>query len=677
MMWNRTAMITMIFGLVAAAFFQSRPSTLVAQEIQDTYLPFVSGPQESPTADPAQTPIDALTPTPTATPSPTSGTVGQFEAAWNPPATATPTAAPSRTYPEWVPGTYNVRQYKSEGWAEYLADGTYTERYADFGSEEIGTEVGEWFVVDGGEIDQMVAIFTNQDGELQQRRYIIEQVGDDGFRLSAGDANVYSYFYERVTPVKAVDGENVSRWVQGRWNLTLFLDFNAFFFEEDGTYEMYKIASYEQPEGDPAETGQWSAFANTMIIQPDGASIEDSTYTIVGATKGFLNLTGGRIGAEEDGMLRGTVEQADSLLAYEGQYTADSTTINVDKVGDGTYTAQILTEGESTSAMGTVDENGQLILSTDERTYDPLFAYFNALFYDSFELPEWLTKMSTTRLPLPQSLHGLWVDQGSSSGSERWFLPDGRYISKFGSIQTEGTYTIEEDAIIFDPLCESPSSNPYTWTENQLVFPSDLATLTFHYVPLMLPDLMASVAARDEREALTNFDFASNTAPLGLQDSRFIEPAAGEISVDVNRDNVFADAVVFAGQQLYTWPQELSYYLDNSGNLVPVTLTTCALGGCSGLDLSQGWQDKFHYWFFPNGRVTYYHESYLSPASLSPVTPSVTRTWGKYKIEDEQIIIETDLGETLNFDMTIGRRRAVLNEICFENFEWTTADDGR
>lgn len=659
---------------------------LIAQDDIDVYLPLVNSGQEAagvenPTAEnptPAaeQTPDGTANETATPTPTATTGQVNDFNVAWIPPATATPTAIPIRTYPDWVPGTYNVRQKISEGWAEYRADGTYSERYATFGSETIGTEEGEWFVIDEGGYLQMVVSFIDEEGLQNFRRYIIEEVSD-GFRLSAGDVKVYSFHYERVTPVKALDGENVSRWVQGRWNLTLFLDFNSFFFSEDGTYEMYKIYSFDEPEGDPAETGRWSAFGNKMIIQPEGESLENSTYTILGATEGFLNLTGGRIGEGDDGMLRSTFHRAESMEELEGQYIAGSTTLNVEKEADGTYMAQILTRGETTQATGTVNESGRLNLTTDERTYDPLVPYFNAFEYDSFELPRWITKMSTTRLPQPDSLHGMWVNQGSSSASERWLLPGGRYFSIFGSSQTEGTYTVTDETITFDPLCGSPSEQPYIWTQNQLVFPDRTATVTFHYVPLKLPDLLAEVARFDERQAMDNLDFATNTAPLSNRDGAFITPATSEIAVDVNRENVFADAVVFAGQQLYTWPQTAIYYLDGSGNLVPVTPITCALGGCSGLDLSQGWQEKFHYWFFPNGRVAYYNESYLNAVSTAPVTPAVTRTWGKYKIDDEQILIETDLGETINFELTVGRRRAVTSEICFENFEFTTGNDGQ
>ena len=698
--WAQLVLITSFVSLIGYTSF----STLSAQNGTDTYLPYVSSGQGSstestptgsrteipepgetntPTSVPtsastsaataASTATQASTPTPTVTPTAASATISNDQ--WNPPATATATATPIRTYPDWVPGTYNVRQYKSEAWAEYRADGTFSERHATFGAADSTTAEGTWFVIEEAGFEQLVVEYTDQDGVAKMRRYVVEQVDDDGFRLAAGDAKVYSFLYERVTPVVALDGENVSRWVQGRWSVTIFLDFNSFFFAEDGTYEMYKIYSFAEPEGAPDETGQWSAWADKMIIQPDGESLENSTYAITSATDGFLQLEGGRFGDGNGGFLRQTFSPSESLSAFEGQYSAGDVTLTVEKEGDDAYSATILDDGNTITATGTVDESNRLVLSTAERTYDPMLPYFNALYQDGFRLPKWLYKMSSTALPRPMGLLGMWVNASSSSGSERWFLPNGRYVSKFSSLQSEGTYTVSDEAITWDPDCGSPSASEYILTDNQLVFPDSSATLTFHYVPLKLPDLIASIAARDEQEAITNFEFSTDTAPLGVRETDFIEPAFGEITVDSNRADVFEDPVVFDGQQLYTWPQEIIYYLNTSGSLVPVNPAYCAFGSCSDLDFTQGWQDKFHYWFFPNGRVQYYHESFLNAVSTSPPTPSITRSWGKYKIEDETITILSDLGETLTFNMTIGRRRALFNEICFENFEWTS-DDG-
>lgn len=673
---RRVWLLAVCGALIAVCLIGSR---LLAQNDEGIYLPFVS---TNPDSNAAQTPVatgsetattvpnptgqPASTPASTFTPTRTPESAQQFNQRWDPPATATPTATPLRTYPDWIPGTYNLRQRVSEGWAEYRADGTFSERHATFGSAEVRLEEGEWFVSEDGAADQFVVESTNQNGEFKRRRYILEQVGNNGFRLSAGDAKVSSFLYERATPFEAINEEYVSRWMLGRWD-TVASD--AFFFIEDGTYEMYEIFSFQEPEGEPAETGQWSAFADTMIIQPDGEAIANTTYTIQEVTHRYFELTDGASSDPLHKMQRTKVFPPDSMSDFEGQYIARSTTINVSKDNADSYSAEIMRNGSIIQAMGKIDANGHLVLTGDERRYEPLVPHFNSLSSSNIFLPKWLIKMSTSGLPQAENLHGLWIDIDEPAPSERWFLPDGRYVHTQSLGQTEeGRYTVNDDAITFTPTCGASTDVSYILAGNQLVFPSDFDTYTFHYVPLKLPDIVAAMNERDEQEATANFEFANTTAPLGLMSVDFTSSVTAEISADENSNDLFADAVVFAGGQLYTLPQTTLYYHDvGHSTLVPVNTTICNVGSCVGLDLTESWQDKFHYWFFPNGRVQYYSENYLNPVEVNPPIPTITRSWGKYKVEDETIVIETDTGEAIRFELTLGRRQALLDGACYQN----------
>lgn len=630
-----------ILLLLVGISFANRAATF-AQNGDHLYLPLVISSQQQ---NPSQ-------PIPTAT-------LPAANNPWMPPPTATATATPQRTYPAWVPGTYNIRAQRLEGWGEYRADGTFAEQFSTFGAPGIQKATGEWFVADG----ELVVEFTNQTGQAFRRHFLIEEIAGEGFRIAAGDAKLTAYLYERMTPVKAVDGQYVSHWMRGRWD-SIFPSY-AWLFHEDGSYDRYET-SFSGELKTLIEAGQWSAVANQMVIQPAGAILVNSTYTITTATEDFLQI----VNQEKAGwsLWRKNWYPSASMNEYDGQYITNDTTLTIVKDGETNYAATLLMNGVPNQATGRVDDYGRLVLtSANGQSYPPLQRYFNALFEQGPVLPKWLTKVSETTLPAPENYDGFWVE----ANSELSLLPDGRYIRLFHSIQNEGTYAVEDGIITFDPLCERPYTYTVSLIGNQMVQTSGSTVFTHHYVPRKLPDVLASIAQRDEAEAVRSAEFAAHT-PLAAVDPTYITPVVGEVSLDPNRTDIYPNATTFAEPQVYDFYSDVTYYFDERGYFIAVTPLICAINPdfCRTIDYGRGsWKDKFHYYFYPNGRFLIYYETYYNATSLVPVTPTIQRWWGKYKIEHETII-----SESTQFPLLLGRRRAMHGENCLDNIGWSDAN---
>lgn len=629
-------MLSLLLAFVGIGFV--RIAVTFAQEHNQVYLPLIANGQQQSTAE------ATAVATPTSAPN-----------RWTPLPTATATAMPNRTYPTWLPGTYNVRFRTGEGWSEFRTDGTFSEQLNTFSASASPITKGKWFVAD----NELVVEFVDTAGKSIRRHFMLEKVEGEGFRIAAGDAKLEAYLYERMTPVKAVDGQYVSQWVRGRWDAI----FQAFLFNEDGTYDLYETSPYGELKT-LIEQGEWSAAANRMVIQPKGEILANSTYTITTATDGYLKLTSA---TKALSLLRKTWYPPASMSEYEGQYIAGNMTLTVKKATDANYTATLLLDGVPSQATGVVDEYGRLVLTkANGELYPPLQRHFNALVQDGYSFPQWLVKVSGTTLPEPGNHAGLWMEEGLSYTTELWLLPDGRYfrLSNLSSSNAQGTYTLGANTITFDPICEKPYTYSVSFTGDQMVQTSGSTTFTYHYVPSKLPDLLASIASRDEAESNANAEFAAHTV-LAAVNPTYVSPAIGEISVDEHRTDIYPNAITFANEQLYDWYTDVTYYFDKTGNFVGVSPLLCAINPslCANINYGLGsWKDKYHYYFYPNGRFLVYYETYVNAISLSPVTPTIQRWWGKYRIKNETIISESD-----QFPLALGRRRVMFGENCLDN----------
>ncbi|MCB0061354.1 MAG: hypothetical protein KDE19_04545, partial [Caldilineaceae bacterium] len=561
---------------------------------------------------------------------------------WVPLATATPTVTPVPTYPNWVPGIYNIQLDAREGWATYHADGTFSERFATFGGAATEPTHGEWFVSQG----QLFVNFVDSAGLSQQRHYLIERV-DNGFRLAGGDARLAAYFYERRDPLPAVDthgaGSNVvSQWMRGKWRGTWGLTTYEFYFHENGRYETYALPG----NGEPIEEGRWSAWADTLIMQPTGATIADSTYTIDSATQNFVTISSGRYGESDFGMLRDSYTPPRSMDDYEGQYIADGVTITIQKGSGGafqpgiidTYTAEVIADGNVLHFGGMLGEDGRLILTNSDGStdYEPIRLHLNGLHYGRFELPEWLTKVSERALPAPETVHGLWVRSSEfSADSDLWLLPDNRYVAleRAGgnTYQVEGSYTLANEQITFAARCGAPKSFAVRMVGDQLVLRDDHLTLTYHYVPGKLSDLVAAVANADEAQSVQAAEFAERLF-LTKVNMAYSLHSHRDLPLDPTPDNSFPNATVFGEPVRFTLVQEASYYKDLDGALIAVNPRDFLFNYpiVDTIDFLQGpWQDKIQYDFYPNGRFFMYAETYADAQSLAPVAPQVQAGWGR------------------------------------------------
>lgn len=629
--------------VISLIFFGGRTlfSKSSDSDCNHTYLPIVSarsnasktGTSDSITVGPPcveniDSPEGSGTPeTSSATDTPTSTPTSY----WDPKPTATVTPTPVPNYPAWIPGTYNivfsnnVDQY--EVWAEYQADGTFTEEYSLLGNSELSVTEGIWFENNG----QLHVKTPDEGGTVMHRHFSIQQIEDD-FRITGGDLGLKSRLFEQVEPVDAVGDVYVSRWMQGYWLFRVAATIYTIHFDADGTYNLYQAYYGVDELVNPVESGQWSFRADQLSIQPTDATVDASIHIVNSATFNVVEISGGRFGAGTISLTRKTWTPPDSMLKFEGKYLGGDSTLIVDRNETGDYDVRIINSGATIEAMGTLVHDIALQLTDGEgQVYGPYLPRFNQIvkYMDNFPISV-LNKVSDLPIPFtPMSEHGVWLVNSTDpvKQNELWLLPDGRYINLALASRTEGTYLLDGETITLDPDCAAPENRTVYFAENQMVHIGNGQRHTFHYVQAKLSDVVAEVRKRDEGVEIENKQFA-DSHQLGAIDLTYVIQPVETIWADANVDAVYENVMVFAERE---W-----YFRD-----APATSLTV------------------DYHFFPNGRMQSHAELNDSPI----------HRFGKYKIENEVVIMQHD-GETeRRLPLRLGRREIVIDEICYEHVD--------
>lgn len=566
-----------------------------------------------------------------ATPTPASIATSTPTSYWDPGPTATITPTPIPNYPNWVSGTYNilfnnnVDQY--EVWAEYQANGTFTEEYSLLGSPDSFTVTGTWFENDG----QLYVDSPDQNGTVASRHFPIEQI-EDGFRITGGDLGLKSRLFERVELIDAVGDVYVSRWMQGHWLFRVAATIYTIYFDTDGTYELYQAYYGVDELVNPVESGQWSIRADQMILQPAGAAVDASTHVVTSATFDIVKISGGRFGVGTISLIRKSWIPQGSMLEFEGQYIGGDSTLIVEKNEEDSYDVRIINNGISTDASGELIQNIALQLTDGAgQVYGPYMPQFNQIvkYMDDFPIAV-LNKVSDQPVSSPlTNEYGVWLVDSTDSvkQNELWFLPDGKYINFQLESRIEGTYFINGETITFDPYCSAPETRAINFIEDQMVQSGNGQTYTFHHVQAKLPDIIAEITKRDESIEAANKEFA-DTHKLDAIDSSYVIVPTATIFSDANVDDVFENVTVFAEREWYF-------------RTTPAASLT------------------IDYHFFPNGRMQ-------SHAALQD--GSIHR-FGKYRIENEIVTIQHDGEAERQLPLQLGRRQIVIDELCYEHID--------
>jgi hypothetical protein len=618
------------------------------------------------------------------------------------PGTNTPQSEPETTTPEttttsppravdptvtrdWLIGEWVARV--GSGTIQYWTnreDGTYSINTTNFKGETTSTEEGTWSLEDNRLTQTWQDAAT---GNTRTSPYTLERTSENALRFVGGNLSLYSLLYNRVTNAAGVTP--VNSWLVGKWWTILGVDTVTWAFNPDGTYQTF-IDSFSS-EGQTGQ-GTWTLLNDQLSFTGDFSG---------GYTVQYLNDFSMYFVIDGENEIVQKMEEGPydpfKPFQFSGQYIQENNTLTI------TY--------DGSSYGGTWLQNNQLFELVNIQTQDDILSlvakgadrqeYPHSFRLDNnglrqqgdFLLNPFFQKISETRLETSNELlDNVWLKTETYSNDDSLILlSDGRYqqLSYYdfnGEVSrslTEGLYTLQGDALTLDPVCDGPSSYTVHQIENHLLlnFPGTDSTpvsLTYMAAPLTsVAYQLEQVKLYDEATAQANTEWEGRISLAPVHTTMGRIPPSGEISADPNPDNRFDGGTVFAEQEVYPYTSEYYYVYDTGGNYLQTSPTlqiieNMGTGPVRDIDFSRGqFHDKLNTYFFPNGRTLTYFENY-SAADITGYEPKpvITYTWGKYKIENNLISVESDAGEKYGYELLYGRRKLRSGETCYDNLEF-------
>jgi hypothetical protein len=583
---------------------------------------------------------------------------------------------------EWLTGSWLARDGSNIFLFDISANGTYTWKIAKWNGEVVYNETAKWELIN----ERIKQTWKNANSGLTEVAfYEPERVSDGTMRMRGGNFGLNTILFHRV---KANQLSPLSGWLVGTWTTLAGFESYTFELQADGRFAFKKEAGLTSQ----AESGEgnWTFQKGILTFTGDLTG----TYNVRPYDDVGFNAT---TASDSSGLLfkRSNSEPRDPFksLNFAGQYIQQDTTMTITAKGDA-YEAKLLVQGNTSRLSGRAtgdtlelsDANGkvlyQLRLDNNGLRNTDLYKISNKFYL----------KIAETTLNTPNKLLGYWLQtEGFSQDDDLLLLPDGRYrqtahyqlAGKSSLSVTEGLYKIAGSKITLDPTCAGPSTYSLKQVQNHLLtsFTSSLdgkeITTTYMAAPATSIEYqLVQVKIRDALEAQINAQWMQQIA-IGKINTRMGRiPPTSEISLDPNPNDVFANSSVFTENQLYPYQSEAFYYYDFDGNFRSTTLGMMILDKnlAGTINSSRGqYHDKLNTYFFPNGRMITYSESYLTAKSIAyPPQPTQKFSWNKYRIQGEKIIV----GEGKNsftYDLINGRRHARLGEQCFENLKFSTS----
>ena len=579
---------------------------------------------------------------------------------------------------DWLLGRWVARDPGGVFTFEARANGTYTWQIAKATGEAVYSEEAQWSLENG----RLKQTWKNPQTTLVEVSfYEPERISDTAMRWRGGNFGLKTLLFQRV---QAGQVSPVSSWLVGSWTSIFVLDNLNLNLFEDGRFGYRK----ENPLSGEAETreGTWTYQNGVLSLQGDSpVQYRVSAYSDVS-----INLTGGEFAGSSQLFQRANTEPRDPLkpLQFAGQYIQKETTLTVVAAGAG-YEARLLNKGQMYALSGQAEGDTLKLASADGKIQYALRLENNGL-YDTnlYNFTRFYQKVAEGTLAVLTKPVGYWINtKGFDQDDDLLLLPDGRYRQaqyfdlggKRSSSITEGKFTLKSDKLTLDPVCASPSTFTLKQVQNHFLvsFTSSLTnqpvTTTYMATPASsLEYQLTQAKLRDGIEAQVNAVWQKKIA-LGPVKRLGRIPPTNEISVDLNPNDVFAKATVFANNEIYPYQSEAFYFYDFNGNFRSATpgmlIIDQALSQSINYSLGQ-YHDKQNTYFFPNGRTITYVETYLDAKKIThPPVPNVKFFWNKYRIEGDKIIIGSS--KPFVYELLRGRRWIRASEQCFENLKFS------
>jgi hypothetical protein len=593
-----------------------------------------------------------------------------------------PTVDPTVTR-DWLSGEWVARV--SGGTLQYwsnLEDGSYSIKTVNLKGETTFNEEGTW-TFDNNQYTQ-----TWSEGDTtRQATYTLERTDENALRFTGGNLGLYSTLYKRMTDSDGVTP--VNSWLVGKWWAILGYDTVTWRFNPDGTYQIFTDSFSGE---DKTEQGTWTLMNDKLSFAGDVPAVYSVQY--LDDFSMYFEINGESKIVQK---MEGAPYDPFKPFQFAGQYIQENNTITLTYDGS-SYGGSWLQNDQLYDLFNVQTEGDKLSLvakGADGKEYPRTFRLDNNGLREQgdFLLNAYFQKISETRLETsPELLDNFWLQTESLNKDDSLILlSDGRYqrVSYYdfnGEVSrsfTEGLYTLQGDALTLDPECAAPSSYTVKQIENHLLlsFPGmdgNPVTSTSMAAPLTsVAYQLAQVKLEDEATAHTNTEWEGRIPLAPVNTTMGRAPISGEISADPTPDNRFEGATVFAEQEVYPYTSEYYYVYDTNGNYIQTSTSQQIIENMGSvpardIDFTRGeFHDKLNTYFFPNGRTLTYFENY----SVADITgyepkPAITYTWGKYKIEDTIISVESDAGEKYGYELLYGRRKIRTGEECYDNLEF-------
>jgi hypothetical protein len=597
--------------------------------------------------------------------------------------TSPPPAVDSTVTKEFLIGEWLAREAGQVFSFNVRNDGTYTWQISKWNGEVTYSEEAQWQLENG----RLQQTWQNpQTGLTEIAYYEPERISENSMRWRGGNFALDTVRFDRVLPNQL---SPASSWLVGYWTSIVGIDSWGFIFNPDGTYKL-TISDFQQKT--TSFGGTWKLDRDKLFLTGDKTATYNVTYL-----DDITNYLWGEDLSGNSNLFQKNNQDPKNpyqIPSFVGQYIQQNYTLSVSH--DGTsYTAQMLFKDEvrnySAEASGDTlqlkDETGQVQYTFRLDT--------NGLKVDStFTLTPFWQKISESSLNLPAQLMSYWVNtERFSQDDDLLLLPDGRYrqstyfeiAGQLSGGTTEGLYRLEGDQLTLDPECAEPFTYTLKQVQNHLLFggsgglegDNKLSVITYMATPTTAIDYQFTQAAlRDEINTRINAEWEQKIALAPVNTAIGRIPPSVEISVDQFPEDVFAGATVFAEQELYPYSSDYFYFYDKNGAFRSGTQGQMIIdpGFADQMDSSKGqYHDKLNTYFFPNGRMMTYSESYLDVISITyPPTPNVKFFWNKYRIEDNKIIVGSAENATV-YELLNGRRHIRLGEACYENLKFSVS----
>jgi hypothetical protein len=587
----------------------------------------------------------------------------------------------------WLIGEWVAR--RTDGLITYWTnreDGTYSIKVTNLRGETVASEEGTWSL-EATRFTQSWQDATT--GETRSSDYTVERTSEEALRFMGGNLGLYSTLYNRVAEVNGITP--VNSWLVGNWWTILGLENITWTFHADGSYKVLIDSVSNQ---DQTGRGTWRLNKDTLELRGDFPG----SYTVQYLDDFSMYFV---MDGETQIVQKAEGPPYDPLkpLQFAGQYIQENSTLTISYDGS-SYGGSWLQNDQLYDLINVQTEGDKLSFiakGADGQEYPHTFRLGNNGLHEQgdFLLNSYFQKISESRLEVSSELlDNLWLKTKSFANDDSLvLLSDGRYqqVSYYdfsggvSSFVTEGLYTLQGEQLTLDPVCDGPSSYTLKQVQNHLLlsFPDTNNTpVTLTYIaapPTSVAYQLGQIKLNDEATTQANTEWEGRIplAPINMNLGR--APVSGEISADPNPGNRFEGATVFAEQEVYPYTSEYFYVYDTSGNYIQTSpslqiIENMGTGPVRDIDFSRGqFHDKLNTYFFPNGRTLTYFENY-SAADITGYEPKpvITYTWGKYKIEENLITIESDAGETFAYELLYGRRKIRSGEACYDNLEYAS-----